>query len=108
MKKLAKGTLLVLVISLTIGQLYASCWAQAPTDPTEQGLAMMDLMVARPASAVAGVIGAALFFVTLPFTIPTNSMEASAHMFVVEPMKFAFEREFPDENLRTRMNMDDH
>jgi len=103
MRRLRKDILIFLVISLAIGHLYSFCWAQAPTDPTEQGMDMVDLLVARPASAVAGVIGAALFVVTLPFTIPTKSVETSADMFMVQPFRFAFEREFPDEDLGMRM-----
>ncbi len=104
MRRLKKGVFIFLVVSLVIGPLYSFCWAQvAPTDPEEQGLDMMDLIVARPASVFAGVVGAALFVVTLPFTIPTKSTDAAADMFMVQPFKFAFEREFPDEELSTRM-----
>lgn len=103
MKRLKKGILILLVVSLLIGHLYSFCWGQAITDPEEQGLAMMDLLVARPASVVAGVIGAALFVVTLPFTLSTNSKDTAADMFMFQPFRFAFEREFPDESLSTRM-----
>ncbi len=100
MKKWKQGLLVLLVVSLTLGQLYSSCWAQAgPTDPTDQGLAMMDLLVARPASFLAGIVGAALFVVTLPVTLSTNSVEASGDMFICQPMRWSLEREFPDETI---------
>lgn len=100
MKKWKKGLLVLLVMSLTLGQLYSSCWAQAaPTDPTDQGLAMMDLLVARPASFLAGIVGAALFVVTLPVTLSTNSVEASGDMFIYQPIRWSLEREFPDETI---------
>jgi hypothetical protein len=97
MKKWRKRLLVLLVMSLTVGQLYSSCWAQAgPTNPTDQGLAMMDLLVARPASFLAGIVGSVLFVVTLPVTASTNSIEASGDMFIYQPIRFAMEREFPD------------
>ena len=96
MKKWKKRLLVLLVMSLTVGQLYSSCWAQAITNPTDQGLAMMDLLVARPASFLAGILGAALFVVTLPVTASTNSIQTSGDMFICQPIRWAMEREFPD------------
>jgi hypothetical protein len=96
MMKWKKRLLVLLVLSLTVGQLYSTCWAQAITDPEDQGLAMMDLLVARPASFLAGIVGAALFVVTLPVTASTNSIETSGDMFICQPVRWAFEREFPD------------
>jgi hypothetical protein len=100
MKKWKKRLLVLLVMSLTLGQLYSSCWAQAgPTNPTDQGLAMLDLLVARPASFLAGIVGSALFVITLPVTATTNSVEASGDMFINQPIRWAMEREFPDPSI---------
>ena len=99
MKKWEKKLLVFLVMSLTVGLLYTSCWAQSITNPTDQGLAMLDLLVARPASVVAGVIGAGLFVVTLPVTLSTNSTDISGDMFIYQPFRYAFEREFPDRTI---------
>ena len=100
MNKPKKWLLVLLVVSLTVGQLYSLCWAQAgPTNPTDQGLAMVDLLVARPASFLAGIVGAALFVVTLPVTASTNSVEASGDMFIYQPIRWSMQREFPDANI---------
>ncbi|NWF92025.1 MAG: hypothetical protein HXY46_03850 [Syntrophaceae bacterium] len=60
---------------------------------------MIDLLVARPVGVAAGIIGTAIFIVSLPFTIPTGSVREAGRMFVVEPFKFSFVREFPDESI---------
>jgi hypothetical protein len=100
MKKWRKRLLVLLVMSLTVVQLYSSCWAQAmSTDPMDHGLAMMDLLVARPASFLAGIVGSVLFVVTLPVTASTNSIEASGDMFIYQPFRWSMEREFPDETI---------
>jgi hypothetical protein len=100
MKKSKKCLLVLLVVLLTVGQLYSLCWAQTgPTNPTDQGLAMVDLLVARPASFLAGIIGAGLFVVTLPVTASTNSVEASGDMFIYQPFRWSMQREFPDTNI---------
>lgn len=100
MKKSKKCLLVLLVVSLTVGQLYSLCWAQAgPTDPWDQELAIADLLVARPASFLAGIVGSVLFVVTLPITASTNSVEASGDMFIYQPIRWAMEREFPDSSI---------
>jgi hypothetical protein len=70
-------------------------WGQA----TEEEFNMADVLIARPLGIVAGIIGTGIFIVSLPFTIPTHSVNEAAQMFVVDPFKFSFEREFPDENI---------
>jgi len=100
MKNWRKRLLVLLVMSLTVVQVYSSCWAQAgPTDPMDQGLAMMDLLVARPVSFLAGIVGSVLFVVTLPVTASTNSVEASGDMFIYQPIRWAMQREFPDPSI---------
>jgi len=99
MKKWEKRLLVFLVMSLTVSLLNTSCWAQAVTNPTDQGLAMMDLFVARPMSVVAGVIGAGLFVLSLPVTLSTNSTDVAGDMFIYQPFRFAFDRDFPDRSV---------
>jgi len=60
---------------------------------------IVDLVVLRPAGVVATVAGACLFVLTLPFTVPTRSVEESADRFVVAPFEYTFSRPFPDKNL---------
>lgn len=97
MKGLKKAFLLFLVISMVIGTIYSSGWAQE-NGPSEQ-LKILDLLLARPLGVIAAAIGTGIFIASLPFTLPTRSVDDSFHMFVVEPWKFSYVREFPDENI---------
>jgi len=77
-------------------------WAQEKPyeDPflhKDDRMNLMDLFIARPLGFAAAAAGTGLFVLSLPFTLPTRSVEESFHMFVVEPWKFSFVREFPDE-----------
>jgi hypothetical protein len=74
--------------------------ASAQNNPSRTLYAVFDLVLIRPAAAVAGVAGAGLYVVTLPFTLPTGSTSETAKFFVEEPFDFAFKRPFPDESLR--------
>jgi len=97
MKRFKKGLLFSVILALVVINLPVAVWAQH--DPIADEWNTMDLIFARPASALAGVVGAGLFVLTLPFTASTKSVDKSAEMFIVRPFQFAFEREFPDEDL---------
>ena len=97
MKGLKKICLLCLTISFFIGSFYSWGWAQS--DSTKDECNLLDLFFVRPFGIAAGIVGTAFFITSLPFTIPTNSVEKAAKMFIVEPFKFSFVREFPDENI---------
>jgi len=56
-------------------------------------------LIARPMGIAAGIIGTGVFILSLPFTIPTKSVDEAAQMFVVRPFKFSFVRKFPDDNM---------
>ena len=94
--------LLLLTVSLLIGGLYSTGWAGdnlKKDDPMDQGWSLVDLLVARPLSVLAGVGGSAIFVVTLPFTIPSKTTRSAADMFIVQPFQFAFDREVPDKDI---------
>jgi hypothetical protein len=95
MKRLNKIFFLFLTISLLIGSLSSVGWAQ--DKPNNSRLNPPDLLIARPLGVVSAAIGTGIFIVALPFTLPTRSVNKSFDMFVVEPWKFSFVREFPDE-----------
>lgn len=102
MKEFKKIFLLLLAVSLLIGGLYSTGWAAdrlITDDPEVQGWTLLDLLVARPFSVLAGVGGSAIFVVTLPFTLPSGNTKDVAHMFIVEPFRFAFKREVPDKDI---------
>jgi hypothetical protein len=97
MKKCKKVSHIFLITSLIIGIFFSYSWAQDETRRDE--LNVLDVILARPLGVVAGIIGTGVFIVSLPFTIPTKSVEKAANIFIVEPFKFSFVREFPDEEL---------
>jgi hypothetical protein len=97
MKRLKKVCLLFLAISLVTGVFHSWGWAQS--DPLKDEWNIFDLVFARPLGIVAGIAGTGIFIFSLPFTIPTNSVDKASKMLIVEPFKFSFVREFPDENM---------
>jgi len=92
-----KRLAILLTFVLVSATLPCEGWAQTKTP--EEEIPMMDLLIARPFGVAAGIAGTALFIVTLPFTIPTKSVDKSAKMFIVDPFNFSFSRRFPDESL---------
>ena len=102
MKRFKKVFLMFMVISLVMVNLYTMGWTEdkwAKDDPITDEWNMMDVLVARPIGIAAGIVGTAVFIVSLPFTIPTSSVDKSADMFIVRPFKFSFVRQFPDDNM---------
>jgi len=55
-----------------------------------------DLFIVRPFSVVATVLGAAVFLVALPFTVPTRTTGEAANEFVVRPFEYTFNRPLGD------------
>jgi hypothetical protein len=51
-----------------------------------------DGLLARPLAVVASVVGAAVFVVTLPFTLPSKSVDRAAKQLVAKPAQYAFKR----------------
>jgi hypothetical protein len=101
MKGLRKGLPLFFAVLLTIGGFYSGAWAldeRSKDDPVIAEWNMMDILFARPIGVAAGIIGTGIFIVSLPFTVPTGSVNNAAQMLIVEPFKFSFTRKFNDEN----------
>ena len=101
MRRLEKAALIMLIASLVIAGGQTPAWAQVTpyadqTNPVQDLYNIFDLFLIRPAVTVAGVCGAGLLVLSLPFTLPTNSVDKAADLFVVAPFKYAFVREFPD------------
>ncbi len=102
MQALKKVGLIFMTISLVLVSLYTMGWAEekwSKDDPIRDEWNMIDLLFARPIGVAAGIFGTGIFIISLPFTIPTGSMDDAAQMFVVKPFKFSFERKFPDDNM---------
>jgi hypothetical protein len=54
--------------------------------------ATMDILLVRPASLAATVVGTALFIVSLPFSIPSQSVGSTAKTLIAEPFNYTFTR----------------
>ncbi len=103
MQNTKKGFLIIFLICSLVGTgFYADVragdnWQEG--DPNADEWNMIDLLVARPIGVAAGIIGTAVFILSLPFTLPTGSTAEAADMFIVRPFSFSFSREFPDRDM---------
>ncbi len=93
-RALAAGAL---VLALAVTPLPAFA-AQADETVTGDRAAdmVLDAVVARPLGLAAIVVGTALTVVTLPFTIPSGSVKASARELIVRPAEYTFKRPLGD------------
>jgi hypothetical protein len=98
MKGLRKSIFLLLLISFLIAILSSSGWAQEMKVSNDE-INILDLFVARPLGIVAAAGGTCLFVASLIFTLPAGGVGDSFNLFVVEPWKFSFVRDFPDETV---------
>ncbi|MBL8438444.1 MAG: hypothetical protein JNM61_09620 [Zoogloeaceae bacterium] len=57
---------------------------------------MADILIVRPISVVGSVLGAALFIVTLPFTLTTQSTDEAARELLGKPLEYTFNRPLGD------------
>jgi len=103
MKELKSILLLLLTLSVVVTSLCSTGWAadnrMGRNDPVAHEWNALDILFARPIGIVAGVLGSAVFVVSLPFTIPTGGVGDAADMFIVRPFQFSFVRQFPDEDI---------
>ena len=92
---------LIVVPALTLAMAVPPAFAQmAPTGPDQEQIGRepttaemyADGLVARPLGLVASVLGAAVFVVTLPFTLPSHSVHSAAKELVAVPAQYTFKR----------------
>jgi hypothetical protein len=53
---------------------------------------VVDGLLLRPGGMIATLLGTVVFVVTLPFSIPTKSVDKAAQKLVVDPAKYTFVR----------------
>ena len=94
MKGIRKSIFIFLAILSFLVTFYSNGEAQ---EKVSDQWNMIDLFIARPLAIIAAAGGTCLFVAALPFTLPTRSVGDSFNLFVVEPWKFSFVRDFPDE-----------
>ncbi len=98
-----KAALAICLIVLAITGSFSGAWAVdyswTQDDPVTDEWNAFDVLAARPIGIAAGILGTAVFIATLPFTIPTRSVDRAANMFIVRPFSFSFVRSFPDPDM---------
>jgi len=106
MKRMKKAVLIVLMTLLVAGVFNTPGWAQfvfrETTNPEGDLYAIFDIILVRPAAALAGVAGVGFVILSLPFTIPTKSVDKATEIFVKEPFNFAFLASLPTRRIRVR------
>jgi hypothetical protein len=64
---------------------------------SDDGAAMLgDLFIVRPISLVGSILGAAVWIVTLPFTLTTQSTDEAARELLGKPLEYTFNRPLGD------------
>jgi hypothetical protein len=63
---------------------------------TDSGAMAADLIFVRPFSLVGTVVGAAIFVVALPFTLPSQSTGEAGRALVTKPLEYTFNRPLGD------------
>src|SRR5574341_750177 len=53
---------------------------------------LVDGLVLKPAGVLATLVGSAAFVVTLPFSVPTRSVDKAAQKLIVDPARYTFIR----------------
>jgi hypothetical protein len=86
--------LLVAVLFLSVTSLVhaAEDSYTAKTEDVSAEAMIADGLLLRPAGIVATVLGTAVFVVTLPFSIPTKSVDKAAQKLIVDPARYTFVR----------------
>jgi hypothetical protein len=85
-------TMAIMMIAMT-GLVQAQEYAASPAPKEATGEAMLaDVFILRPVGLAATVLGSVAFVVSLPFTLPTRSVDKAAQRLVVDPAKFTFVR----------------
>ena len=86
--------LLVVVLLLWATSLvHAAEDAYVPRSDDVSAEAMIaDGLLLRPGGLIATLVGSAVFVITLPFSIPTKSVEKAAQKLVVDPARYTFVR----------------
>jgi hypothetical protein len=64
----------------------------ARTEDVSAEAIIVDGLLLRPGGILATVVGTAVFVVTLPFSIPTRSVDKAAQKLIVDPARYTFVR----------------
>lgn len=90
MRSPVKQAMAAIAMAMVIA-LPAKADEQMPPERTGGDMAL-DLLLARPIGLLAIVGGSVAFVVSLPFTIPSGSMDSAADAMVKQPINYTFKR----------------
>lgn len=82
--------------ALMAGSALAMAQDSFPSGGGDSEAMLPDLFIVRPVALVGTVLGAAVFLVALPFTVPTRTTGEAANVFVVSPFEYTFNRPLGD------------
>lgn len=71
-------------------------WAEESSSSSDGVSMVADLLLVRPISLVGSALGAAVFLVSLPFTLTTQSTDEAARELVGKPLEYTFYRPLGD------------
>jgi len=80
-----------LTLAVAVPPAFALDQEQIGREPTT-GEMYADGLIARPLGLVASVLGAVVFVVTLPFSLPSKSVDSAAKELVAVPAQYTFKR----------------
>ncbi len=80
-----------LVVTLGVPHAYALDQEQVRREPSS-GEVLVDAVIARPIGLLTTIVGAAAFVVSLPFTLPSKSVDRAKEALVVTPARYTFKR----------------
>src|SRR5262249_44440642 len=83
---------MLLLCATSLVQAAADTYTARRGDDVSAESILVDGFLLRPAGVLATIVGSAAFVVTLPFSIPTRSVDKVAQRLVVEPARFTFVR----------------
>ena len=91
MKMKMNKTISVITLLLVLLVTSVPAMAEERTEPSGVGI-LFDVVLIRPLGIASIVLGAGVFVISLPFSLPTNSTGVAARKLVAEPFKFTFAR----------------
>jgi hypothetical protein len=83
---------MLLLYATSLVHAAADTYTDRRSDDVSAESILVDGLLLRPAGILATVVGSVAFVVTLPFSIPTRSVDKVAQKLVVDPARFTFVR----------------
>lgn len=95
-----KKTSIAMLVVCTLIMSTTPAFASEPTD----GMGIVaDVLIARPVGLVSIVFGTAMYIVSLPFAIPSGSVEKAGKLLVSDPFNYTFCRPLGDFDYKVGM-----